>query len=675
MSSVSFGSIISRCTDDIAKIERAAAVYESGQTLQTGFAIYAQANTQLESKISELGKRLSQKRSSDPMIQTYQELSDRYKKLSDRVSAIVANNVPCELQRAIREDDAKQALAILALNKMSALPNGEMPLIYAIRCGSYETVKTLLDRAGLDISAKDHQNLTPIDHAFLSQDQTMIRLVLQSALGVKHPNIEGLDLLYQDELSSIRENFVLFRNIPIAKMPPAFQSAYLGELEEIKKFTKSKDFDVNAQMGSLGITPLHLAVLGGREAIVKHLLQAGAKKLPLNDGQTLLHLAVVSGNANLVRLFLETAERMDPNLPNQKGATPLHYAMLVQNTEVRQLLIQKGATPFIQTMKTTPYAIFTAALKEAALLRNPLAKDWSTLLSSMIYGGAASLGLSADYWMSPMMHTASQIGYLAPACLTMGTFFQQKLRGSMLAQGALSGIGMLFSLFPNEVKIAANLLPLYSTGVSAVNGLAACWRNRHVERFFPLLFHAGLHMFNVSFAINRLWWALDMEANRELETKWARIREDIDVFGPAREKLGLKPGFTQQECKQAYRKALTKAHPDKFTGDSDKAQLVRKAFDDLERCSYPTIPYDICEEKGVFDCLNLGQSNGQYLLNPQYPRHARIVFGLNYGHSLSALAHAYNQKAKDLGTKVTQEMITRLESAFNTLAPTKRDLE
>ncbi len=160
----------------------------------------------------------------------------------------------------------------------------------------------------------------------------------------------------------------------------------------------------------------------------------------------------------------------------------------------------------------------------------------------------------------------------------------------MLAQGALSGIGILFSLFPNEVKIAANLFPLYSAGVSAFNGLSACWKNRHVERFFPLVVHAGLHMFNVSFAINRLWWALDTKANRELETKWARIREDIDVFGPAREKLGLKPGFTQKECKRAVHAEKLKFHPDKLNGKSDESLLlVEKAFNDLEECRYPNI--------------------------------------------------------------------------------------
>lgn len=44
------------------------------------------------------------------------------------------------------------------------------------------------------------------------------------------------------------------------------------------------------------------------------------------------------------------------------------------------------------------------------------------------------------------------------------------------------------------------------------------------------------------------------------------------------ELLGLQEGFTEDELKKAYKKALIKYHPDKYNGDGEKFKQVTEAY-------------------------------------------------------------------------------------------------
>lgn len=93
-----------------------------------------------------------------------------------------------------------------------------------------------------------------------------------------------------------------------------------------------------------GYTPLHLAVLHGRNAIVTGLLVNKAIDVNKKDsrGMTPLHYAVQLPDHRereaMVALLLANA-RVDVNAQNQNGDTPLHCAIALHHEEVVTLLL------------------------------------------------------------------------------------------------------------------------------------------------------------------------------------------------------------------------------------------------------------------------------------------------------------------------------------------------
>ncbi|XP_068631741.1 ankyrin repeat domain-containing protein 27-like [Battus philenor] len=137
---------------------------------------------------------------------------------------------------------------------------------------------------------------------------------------------------------------------------------------------------------SHGLTPLHVACIHGKAAIVEILLEMGAdvnatdlnESIPLHyaasrghqnalllllhsganinhanvDKNTPLHLAVNNGHMNCVKALIYFAEhgrkRMKINCINETGNTPLHLAAKWGYEGIARLLIENGAEPSLQ---------------------------------------------------------------------------------------------------------------------------------------------------------------------------------------------------------------------------------------------------------------------------------------------------------------------------------------
>ena len=83
--------------------------------------------------------------------------------------------------------------------------------------------------------------------------------------------------------------------------------------------------EVNAKCRLTGYTPLHEALLGGNNEIVKLLMDHGASIAIQDDidGNTALHLACSQNNVSVVRIMLENREaKKCLILVNAKGQTP-----------------------------------------------------------------------------------------------------------------------------------------------------------------------------------------------------------------------------------------------------------------------------------------------------------------------------------------------------------------
>ncbi|PNY06968.1 ankyrin repeat domain-containing protein chloroplastic-like [Trifolium pratense] len=91
-----------------------------------------------------------------------------------------------------------------------------------------------------------------------------------------------------------------------------------------------------------GLTALHKAIIGKKEAVISHLLRKGASPhVKDKDGATPLHYAVQVGAKQTVKLLIKY--NVDVNVADNEGWTPLHVAIQSRNRDIAKILIANGA--------------------------------------------------------------------------------------------------------------------------------------------------------------------------------------------------------------------------------------------------------------------------------------------------------------------------------------------
>lgn len=101
--------------------------------------------------------------------------------------------------------------------------------------------------------------------------------------------------------------------------------------------------DVRNQQGT---TPLHVAAMKGHISLMKTLMDFGADPLAETaEGDNLLHLSLIEGKGEVVRFLLEKRflPRLNVNLENHNGASPLSIAAEKCDLDSIELLIDAGA--------------------------------------------------------------------------------------------------------------------------------------------------------------------------------------------------------------------------------------------------------------------------------------------------------------------------------------------
>ncbi|XP_060193803.1 ankyrin repeat domain-containing protein, chloroplastic [Lycium barbarum] len=91
-----------------------------------------------------------------------------------------------------------------------------------------------------------------------------------------------------------------------------------------------------------GLTAIHKAILGKKQAIFNFLLRESANPLIRDkDGATLMHYAVRTASTQMIKILL--LYNVDINLQDHDGWTPLHLAVQSRRTDILRLLLIKGA--------------------------------------------------------------------------------------------------------------------------------------------------------------------------------------------------------------------------------------------------------------------------------------------------------------------------------------------
>jgi len=128
-----------------------------------------------------------------------------------------------------------------------------------------------------------------------------------------------------------------------------FHAAKFGNDFEVKRTLASKDVSPDSRH-FLGWTPLHVAAVNGRYAVVESLLQEGADPDVKEEFSTAYRVATTN-NINSKFVALARSDEFHPSVdPNAsfEGFTAMHYATLFDSSNTVKVLLEKGANPSIR---------------------------------------------------------------------------------------------------------------------------------------------------------------------------------------------------------------------------------------------------------------------------------------------------------------------------------------
>jgi ankyrin repeat protein len=457
------------------KIATALAAEERGARLASGFLPYASAFHKLFIESAALRKA---HKGLDAALQT----------LSLRVQAAFAKIAPSELLIALRKNDVNTVEKILKITSLpKTLPNGEMPLHYAIRSGSSDVVKYFLCSARIDPFSRDHQGLSAFDHAYIMKNPKMIALVLGAALGTTIPESVVSSEADASELQALVQTMTQCRWPPVAKLHPLHQAAFLDDLKGLEKLSQERDLH---EADENGMTALHYAVLGGKEAAVLWLLAKGAKlESKAANGMNLLHLAAINGSEAILKLLLEK-KILDPNTPDRQGRTPLHFALAAEKLGVARTLSERGGDPLVKTMRTTPLAIFNQLSRIKADLRDPLKLDTTSLY---ILGSFAASSICHYFGKANAKDFRQYLplaGNVLNALPILGTLYNKARSHSLLAIPASFAFSTALTwgylLGDQSTKSYVNGGHTLILGKTLFDNLRISWKNSALETYRPL---------------------------------------------------------------------------------------------------------------------------------------------------------------------------------------------
>lgn len=213
-------------------------------------------------------------------------------------------------------------------------PSGETALGLAVD-GNFVLFTKELIAAGADVNKRDTSSgRTPLIDAAMNGNAEIVNMLLEAGAD-KNARV----VLYGQELD---ENALTAAvNNEHTEIADILRRA---GAEEITPGAPSAEAEQAAQnvYNSMGITPLHYALLAGETEKVKELIASGADvnaKAP-NMGTPLLYACTV-GNVEAARMLVNA--KADVNAAGDTGYTPLMMACQTGNKELAELLVAAGA--------------------------------------------------------------------------------------------------------------------------------------------------------------------------------------------------------------------------------------------------------------------------------------------------------------------------------------------
>lgn len=128
-----------------------------------------------------------------------------------------------------------------------------------------------------------------------------------------------------------------------------FRAAKYGSHKELERLIREEKMNVN-QKHPLGWTPLHVAVINDKLENVRVLLAAGADPNAPDEFSNVYNTAV-NKRMHAIDVLQKREDEFSDKLNSRasfRGFTPLHYAVVTDNIDIINLLLESGANPNLE---------------------------------------------------------------------------------------------------------------------------------------------------------------------------------------------------------------------------------------------------------------------------------------------------------------------------------------
>ena len=251
----------------------------------------------------------------------------------------------------------------------SAVVSNDMGSVESLVDGGHS-----IDVRGTAAGDDDERELTPLMHAVVNHNSSMVEYLVRAGANLKRIDREyGYTALHWSiasyaqgakEATGHRKclNALLEAKIDLEAVTNdgnrALHLATNERMADRVALLLHEKADVTAQNAD-GDSPLHTAVRLFDSASIPLLLEAGADPTQQNEiGDTSLHCAVVNKDSLHTNMLIKRGA--EPNIPNKKGNTALHAAIKVQDEKIILTVLEAGADV------TAPNAIGDTPLHVAA---------------------------------------------------------------------------------------------------------------------------------------------------------------------------------------------------------------------------------------------------------------------------------------------------------------------
>ncbi len=262
------------------------------------------------------------------------------------IPGVFSDNTP--LYSAILEDNEdlfKELLSCERTDVNSVNSGDDTPLSLALRAKKSDIATLLLNR-GANPNTKGNSTQTPLQLAINLGDQKLVELLLTKGAKIDDSDVNTpLHYALERKQIGIARSFIekdqSLANRQDEKGNTPLHYALDLDSDELAT-TLFSQTDLNL-MNKDGDTFLHCAILGDKKALVEELVEKKSDQINSqnNDKNTPLHFAVLVGDTDLIKLLVSKGAEV--NVENGLGDSPLYKAIGDTKVEIARLLLNAGA--------------------------------------------------------------------------------------------------------------------------------------------------------------------------------------------------------------------------------------------------------------------------------------------------------------------------------------------